>query len=152
DAVVVPFGPWMVEVVTVLAAWTSAVPLTTGCVLVDAALGAMVPSPLTAAAVCVACEAGSPVPVVPLVVRSVALPAVFVSAGCGCSLHPDRTRATTATAVRTRRMRYSFRPHASQKPHQLGAGGERAGVLNRLERRVGRVVVSLHRTGLGVAR
>ena len=50
DAVLVPFGPSMVEVVTVFAAFTSAVPLTTGWVPVDAARGAMVPSAPVAAA------------------------------------------------------------------------------------------------------
>ena len=52
NLMLVPFGPSMVDVVTVFAAFTSAVPLTTGWVLVDAALGAMVPSaPVAAAAV-----------------------------------------------------------------------------------------------------
>src|SRR5213592_993257 len=109
----------MVDVVTVFAAWTSDVPVTTGCVLVAAALGATVPRSFTAAAVPEAGETGSPVPVVPVAgLRSVALPLVFVSAGCGFSRQPERMRATTATAVRTRRMGYSFPPHAWQKPHQ----------------------------------
>src|SRR5438132_14031832 len=133
----------------------SSVPVTATCVPVVGAVIVgvpAVPSCCAAAVVPAAGETGSPVPVVPVAaLRSVALPLVCVSAGCG-SLRQAMAIRKTATTITTRRMRDSLRPQAWQKAHQRsGAGRERVGVLDRLERGGGGVVVGLHRTALRVA-
>ena len=103
DAVVVPPGPWSVDVVSVFWACTSSVPVR-ATADVPAALGATVPSCCAAVVVPVDGEAGSPVPLVPVASRSVAFPFVVVSAGCSAFLQlPNARQQMNNVATKTMR-------------------------------------------------
>ena len=102
EAVVVPPGPWSVDVVSVFWACTSSVPVRA--TVPFAALGATVPSCCAAVVVPVDGEAGSPVPLVPVASRSVAFPFVVVSAGCSTFLQlPNARQQMNNVATKTMR-------------------------------------------------
>jgi hypothetical protein len=103
DIVVV--GATIVDVVSVLAALTTSVPVTA---IAPVPVVGAVESAVAVAADSVEMRRGSPVPVVPVTGdRSVAFPEVCVSAACGFSLQA-KTITSSITTTR-RRIPYSFR-------------------------------------------